>query len=233
MTAQVNKMVQRGAFIVFEGCDRAGKSTQCKMLVEALNKASIPAEYMNFPDRSTSIGQLISKYLSREMEIPDKAIHLLFSANRWELEPVIQKKLRNGISLVVDRYSFSGVAYSAAKKNMDLEWCWNPEIGLPKPDAVFFLHLEEQDILRRGGFGEERYERISFQRKVLNNYLALKDSSWKVIDAEKDVETLHSILLAEFMDVYHRSIGSSVEIQSRVSPKINNDSVLKPKNTLF
>ena len=42
-------MVQRGVFIVFEGCDRAGKTTQCKKLVEALNKESIPAEYMNFP----------------------------------------------------------------------------------------------------------------------------------------------------------------------------------------
>lgn len=45
----VNKMVRRGAFIVFEGCDRAGKTTQCKKLVEALNKESFPAEYMNFP----------------------------------------------------------------------------------------------------------------------------------------------------------------------------------------
>jgi thymidylate kinase len=40
---------QRGAFIVFEGCDRAGKSTQCKKLVQALREKNIEAEYMSCP----------------------------------------------------------------------------------------------------------------------------------------------------------------------------------------
>ena len=44
-------MIRRGTFIVFEGCDRGGKTTQCKKLVEALNNKNIPAEYMNFPGK--------------------------------------------------------------------------------------------------------------------------------------------------------------------------------------
>jgi thymidylate kinase len=40
---------RRGALIVFEGCDRAGKSTQCKKLVQALRQKNIEAEYMSFP----------------------------------------------------------------------------------------------------------------------------------------------------------------------------------------
>lgn len=44
-------LVNRGALIVFEGCDRSGKTTQCKKLVEALKMLNIPAEYMNFPSK--------------------------------------------------------------------------------------------------------------------------------------------------------------------------------------
>ena len=49
--------VKRGALIVFEGCDRSGKTTQVTKLVERLNKAGKPAVMMRFPDRTTSIGQ--------------------------------------------------------------------------------------------------------------------------------------------------------------------------------
>lgn len=74
----------RGAFIVFEGADRAGKSTQCQMLVEHLQAAGVAAELWRFPDRTTAIGKMINSYLTSQAEIDDAAVHLLFSANRWE-----------------------------------------------------------------------------------------------------------------------------------------------------
>lgn len=43
--------MMRGALIVFEGCDRSGKTTQCKKLVDALNSENIPATFMNFPGK--------------------------------------------------------------------------------------------------------------------------------------------------------------------------------------
>ena len=74
----------RGAFIVFEGADRAGKSTQCQMLVEHLQAAGVAAELWRFPDRTTAIGKMINSYLTSQADIDDAAVHLLFSANRWE-----------------------------------------------------------------------------------------------------------------------------------------------------
>lgn len=74
----------RGAFIVFEGADRAGKSTQCQMLVEHLAAAGVRAELWRFPDRTTAVGKMINAYLTSQAEIDDAAVHLLFSANRWE-----------------------------------------------------------------------------------------------------------------------------------------------------
>ncbi len=76
--------IRRGAFILFEGVDRCGKSTQCKMLVQNLQSRGIEAELWRYPDRTTAIGQMIDKYLQSQTEMDDAAIHLLFSANRWE-----------------------------------------------------------------------------------------------------------------------------------------------------
>lgn len=76
--------IGRGAFILFEGVDRCGKTTQAKRLVDRLNAAGRPAVFMNFPDRSTAIGKQIDAYLLNKEEVDDRTVHLLFSANRWE-----------------------------------------------------------------------------------------------------------------------------------------------------
>lgn len=74
------KRQNRGLFIVLEGLDKCGKSTQAKRISEKLN-----AEKMNFPDRTTGLGTIISSYLKGTTEMQDEVIHLLFSANRWEM----------------------------------------------------------------------------------------------------------------------------------------------------
>ncbi|XP_058292375.1 thymidylate kinase isoform X4 [Hylobates moloch] len=75
---------RRGALIVLEGVDRAGKSTQSRKLVEALCAAGHRAELLRFPERSTEIGKLLSSYLQKKSDVEDHSVHLLFSANRWE-----------------------------------------------------------------------------------------------------------------------------------------------------
>lgn len=63
---------------------------------------------------------------------------------------------------------------------MDLRWCWNAEVGLPEPDAVFYLTLSDEASARRDGFGDERYEVSDFQRKVKINYSKIRNSLWQV-----------------------------------------------------
>ena len=67
MSAAVGSIKPRGTFVVFEGVDRAGKSTQCKLLAEGLRKRGREATLINFPDRTTGVGQLIDKYLRKEV----------------------------------------------------------------------------------------------------------------------------------------------------------------------
>ncbi|XP_058460690.1 uncharacterized protein LOC131436167 isoform X2 [Malaya genurostris] len=180
----------RGALVVLEGCDRAGKTTQCKRIVELLTNAGHKAKFMNFPDRSTHCGALINSYLTKQENFNDQCIHLLFTFNRWELKHKMEQLLQDGVSLIVDRYSYSGVAFSAAK-GLDVEWCKGPETGLLKPDLVILLTLSAEAMAKRGGFGDERYEVPELQRKVMEKFLALKDDSyWHVLNADKNEETL-------------------------------------------
>lgn len=113
------------------------------------------AKYINFPDRTTECGALINAYLTNKKEFNDETIHLLFTINRWEAMKSMEKLLCDGVTLIVDRYAYSGVAFSAAK-GLDLEWCKAPEKGLLKPDLVLYLTMTAAAISKRGGFGDER-----------------------------------------------------------------------------
>ncbi|KAI4888992.1 hypothetical protein NFI96_019099 [Prochilodus magdalenae] len=186
---------RRGALIVLEGVDRAGKTTQCKRLVQTLQQSGHKAEMMRFPDRTTQIGQLISSYLEKKSSLEDHTVHLLFSANRWELVPLMKQKLEQGVNLVVDRYAFSGVAFTSAKPGFSLDWCKHPDVGLPKPDLVMYLQLNPTVAAERGEFGAERYETSAFQQTVEQKFEQLRNDpsvNWKVIDAARSVEEVHT-----------------------------------------
>ncbi|XP_020844677.1 thymidylate kinase isoform X2 [Phascolarctos cinereus] len=154
---------RRGALIVLEGMDRAGKTTQCRKLVAALLESGQRAELLRFPERSTEIGKLLSSYLEKKSNMEDHTVHLLFSANRWE-------------------------------QNFSIDWCKQPDVGLPKPDLILFLQLSSLEAAKRGDFGTERYENNAFQEKALQcfHHLMQDDSlNWKTIDASQGIEDLH------------------------------------------
>jgi len=199
----------RGAFIVFEGCDRAGKTTQCQRIIKYLNEkgangcvtdsaaadkeaisksddvTTSAAKMMRFPDRSTQIGEVIDKYLKGSANLDDHVVHLLFSTNRWEKADELKQLLASGTHVIVDRYAFSGVAFSAAKPSMSMEWCRQPDRGLPKPDLVCFLDVSAEEAAKRGGFGEERYEKADFQKRVRQNYHQLIERDyWRIVDTD-------------------------------------------------
>ncbi|EDN02674.1 thymidylate kinase [Histoplasma capsulatum] len=180
---------QRGALIVLEGLDRAGKSTQCAFLQKTLQEEGHEVKYRRFPDRTTEIGKLINGYLMQNAQLDDHSIHLLFSANRWEAAAEIQRDISNGITVIIDRYSYSGAVYSAAKNipGLSLEWAWQPEIGLPQPDIWLFLNISPEEAAKRGGYGMERYENDAFQtriRQLFQELIAREDpNNIHVVDA--------------------------------------------------
>jgi len=203
----MSTLTKRGAFIVFEGLDRSGKTTQCSMLFNHLQSQNIPATLLRFPDRTTvPIGQMLDSYLQNKTEMQDEVAHLLFSSNRWENRNKILELLSSGKTLLVDRYAYSGVAFSVAK-GLDLKWCLAADRGLPAPDLVFLLDLTVDDAAKRGGYGSERFETVQFQRNVFSVYHNhLRGPNWKLIDARLSVEQIHQQLCE-----YTKEILSQIE----------------------
>ncbi|KAJ6478583.1 thymidylate kinase [Mycena vitilis] len=186
-------MRTRGAFIAVEGLDRSGKSTQVAALQTRLTDAGVTVQLFKFPERTTAIGKMIDAYLRSQSELDDHAIHLLFSANRWELAPTIEQLLNDGTTVVCDRYAFSGVAFSAAK-GLSLDWCRSPDVSLPAPDITLFLDISPEKARQRGGYGEERYEHEELQRKVRACFGEISEEftaeQWVTIDAGRDQEAV-------------------------------------------
>ncbi|CEQ39815.1 SPOSA6832_01372, partial [Sporobolomyces salmonicolor] len=211
---------KRGAFIVFEGLDRSGKSTQVARLVEGLTARGVKAVRAGFPerpegpgtgallwmvmihprgvgalDRTLTTGKMIDSYLSQKADLDDRAIHLLFSANRWERANQILEDLSNGVTVVCDRYAFSGIAFSVIK-GISWTWCQSPDMGLPAPDLVLFLSIPPSAAASRGGFGQERYETSEVQLAVKDVFEQLgrtmDDGVWNVVDADRTVDAVEA-----------------------------------------
>ncbi|KOC65982.1 Thymidylate kinase [Habropoda laboriosa] len=193
--------VGRGALIVFEGCDRAGKSTQLKMLAEALNKRNIPVEPRAFPNRTTAIGLMLNNFLSTKQELLPEVAHLLFSANRWECKDEMLDTLYSGTTLIVDRYAGSGAAYTAATSGRSLSWCKESDKGLPCPDLVILFEVSEESQRLRSNWGKERFENSKLQHQVACNYRKLIDQTWTVIDSNEDKSLIHSQVLEKVLAV--------------------------------
>lgn len=171
--------------IVFEGLDGVGKSTQIQRLRETLESKGHEVVVQPFPDRTTPVGQVLDAYLKGLVEIHDRAVQLLFSANRWEVADKIQDLRRSGVVVLVDRYVYSARAYDIAKGLEPLQ-----EDGLPKEDLVVFL-----DKAGVGGDDEgsevacvavaERYETTEFQSRVRE---AFDTSEFSVVDANGTID---------------------------------------------
>ncbi len=192
---------QRGAFIVLEGLDRSGKTTQCEKLVKLLGDNAVA---MKFPDRTTRIGKVINEFLTdSKMKIPDKAMHLLFCANRWERAGDIEAALTAGKHVICDRYSMSGIAYGEAK--MKNQWpiiaTVAAEEGLPMPDRYIFIDVDPKITAKRGGYGSEKYEQSDFQLSVKIAFDALVKYNTTVVDGNQSIDDLHKSIINVVVDV--------------------------------
>lgn len=158
-------------------------------------------------DRSTPIGTSIDAYLRGQAEQEDHVIHLLFSANRWEAASSIISAIEAGTTVVIDRYIYSGIVYSAAKDNpsLTLDWARRPEVGLPRPDLCIFLDIGPDKAALRGGWGGEKYETTAMQARVralFDEVIKGRDGEdVKVFDAGRGVEEVGGDIWKEVVEV--------------------------------
>ena len=184
-------MATKGKIIVLEGTDKAGKTTQSRMLAEALKVLGKVCVAIDFPDYTTPIGMEIRAFLDGKRDYPAEAKHLLFSANRWEKKKEIESMVENGTIVVMNRYWQSNLIYGAAN-GMDAGWLLRLDKGLPKEDLVVV-------ILVNPGVSSKRAETLDtfesdpqLASKAYKNYLKFaKQFKWKVLDGSKSKDQVH------------------------------------------
>jgi dTMP kinase len=189
---------RRGLLIALEGGDRSGKTTQFLRLQHADSPRLKGAHYLRFPERQlSSTGALITNVLDPDNlhnTMNARATHLLFTANRWEFAPAIIEWLSKGHDVITDRYSHSGVAYSAAQ-GVDVDWALRTEHGLPKPDLILYMQLNPRVAANRAEFGREALETEEIQHGVVSQFdrwAAEDPGTWSVVDASRTEDDVNA-----------------------------------------
>lgn len=134
--------------------------------------------------------------------------------------PSILADLAAGTTVIVDRYYYSGCVYSAAKQNpsLSLEWCRQPEVGLPRPDLCLFLDISAEEAAARGGYGTEKYEKKEMQdqvRKLFEVMMERKEGEEFVrIDAGRGLEEVQAEIREQVDRCIERVAKSRVPIRT-------------------
>jgi dTMP kinase len=185
----------RGKIIVIEGTDKAGKTSQSRMLAETLKASGKVCVILDFPDYTTPIGVEIKAFLEGKRDYLPEVKHLLFSANRWEKKKEIESMLENGTIIVMNRYWQSNLVYGAAN-GMDTNWLLRLDKGLPKEDIVLVILVNPSISANRAETQDVFESDSQLAAKAYKNYLKFaKQYRWKVIDGSKSKEQVHQEIM--------------------------------------
>ena len=193
----------RGKFIVFEGIDGCGKTTQINEIAKWLPQSGLMEKNSKLIKTREPGGSLLGKKLrglildNQQDDKPSSITELLlYSADRAEhISKIISPALDNKDWILSDRFSDSTLAYQGYGRNINLEIIRSLESIVcqgEKPDLTIFLDISpEESILRRKDKIPDRIESegIKFLQKVSNGFQSLaKEKQWKIISASKNID---------------------------------------------
>ena len=191
-------------FIVFEGNDCSGKTTSIEILSEFLNSQNVPHFKIKFPDRKGVHGDKIDKYLKKEIELTNEEAYKMFKENREPYEQIIKNKLSEGITVICDRYLYSGIVYSYynlyQNTNITKEYVdqlINNEAYMPKPDLIYLIngYHPRNDTL-------ERYEQpntIMDMQILFKKLYELININYKIIDNNSTFKYTHEQIITCYL----------------------------------
>ena len=178
-------------FIVFEGGEGSGKSTQAEALRRRLLRRGYPVVFTREPG-GTPIGNRLRRWVKwGEGLTPQTELLFILAARSQLVAEVIRPALDRGDIVICDRYSYSTLAYQGYGRGMGLSLLGTLNTLVTEgvtPDLVVFLDMDTKEGLERKGRDRDRFERedISFHRRVREGYLemaAAEPGLWLVVDA--------------------------------------------------
>ena len=182
--------MKRGCFIVFEGIDGAGKSTQAKILAERL-EALGKRVYMTAEPTDMPSGKALREVLGGKVKKSDCEIALMFTLDRVahniDKDNGIEKMLSEGAFIICDRYYYSSLAYQGS--TIDYSWVRALNVDCPAirhPDLCIFLDLTPKQSMQRISQGRETTE-IYESEEILSR---VRDSFMRVIDDMSKIDTI-------------------------------------------
>ena len=192
----------RGKFIVFEGADGTGKSTQAKLLVDYLKEKKKDAVFFSFPNYQSAWGKMVRRYLDGEFgdvnEVSPYLASMLYAGDRLLESERIKKWQNGGKTIICDRYMASNIAHQAAKikdkklKIKYIKWLEDLEYGenkIPKPDFSILLTIPQeiaQKFMRTRAL-DIHEKNVSYQKRVAKAFedYAKQNKNWTVVSNTK------------------------------------------------
>jgi len=193
----------KGKFIVFEGIDGAGLTTQSTLLENYLKKKGF-ATLLTKEPTSGLIGGLIRAALKKEWKTTNEVLQLLFSADRaHHLNEEIIPALKEGKIVISDRYFLSTIAYGMVE--IEENWLKIINSKFLLPDIIIILDVPPEISIERiklSRFGFEIFEEREKLEKIRKNFLKLSKEykNCYVVDASKSIEEVHK----EVIDIVKR-----------------------------
>ncbi|OGL78081.1 hypothetical protein A3J43_04155 [Candidatus Uhrbacteria bacterium RIFCSPHIGHO2_12_FULL_54_23] len=182
----------RGKFIVIYGINNIGKSTQVRMLVEALRQRGTETESMKFPIYDLEpTGPRLDHILREDIEkgISEIELQKIYAQNRRDFEPKLRSILERGTWMVAEDYTGTGIAWGWTK-GAHLETLEKMNGGLLKEDAAIlldgerFLHAKERNHIH------ERQDALTALCREKHQALANR-YGWQVVNANQTQEKIH------------------------------------------
>ena len=195
-----------GLLIVFEGIDGSGKSTQCRMLADLLNKKGIANISFAEPTRGKwgmKIRQLLAK--GRNGISADEELEWFMNDRREDVEQNIEPSLRAGKVVLMDRYYFSTAAYQGALGFDPQEIKADNEKFAPVPDRVLVFHNSPEKSLERiesSREGKSAFEKRDYLIEVQKVFRSFTGSNIRFISSDPSVEKVHEQVLREVQDLF-------------------------------
>jgi dTMP kinase len=189
-------MTAKGLFIVFEGVDGGGKSTQIKMISDFFKGKGYELEQHMEPTHET-IGQVLWDYMnSKERSFDPETEALLFAADRIEHGKRIKNALEQGKIVISDRYKHSSYAYQGAA-GVDVDWMQSLNKHALVPDLVILLDIDPDKSLERvSDRAKTVFEKKEYLKKVRAEYLRYADKrELVVIDAFQSIEEVYEDII--------------------------------------